>query len=62
MLGLAILLSLLLIRATQVATGEPPAEWAERIIHVMGLLPGPRIRLKGCLTDPARWGPGLLKR
>jgi putative colanic acid biosynthesis UDP-glucose lipid carrier transferase len=29
-------LSLLLIRPTQVATGEPLAEWAERVVHVMG--------------------------
>jgi putative colanic acid biosynthesis UDP-glucose lipid carrier transferase len=38
-LGLMILvtaLSLLLIRPTQVATGEPFAEWAERVVNVAG--------------------------
>jgi putative colanic acid biosysnthesis UDP-glucose lipid carrier transferase len=38
-LGLIILvtvLSLLLIRPTQVATGEPFAEWAERVVNVAG--------------------------
>jgi hypothetical protein len=49
LLGLATAISLLLIRPTQVAASEPPAEWAAHIIHVMGrwaLLSDLRIQLR----------------